>query len=100
MLIERLGPEGLVGRTPKQLLRMIWSGISADISTHITLYPSLTESGRYRLKSDFKYRQELVTDIFVSLSGWYSFDNKAPIGIDATVRQDDYGLVTSLGWDF
>jgi hypothetical protein len=78
----------------------IHGDLGADISTHITLYPSLTESGRYRLEWDFKYRQEIITDIFVSLSGWYSFDNKAPIGVDTTVRQDDYGLVTSLGWDF
>lgn len=71
-----------------------------DISSSLTLFPSLTESGRYRAEFNAKYRQEIVTDLFVSLSGWYSFDNKAPIGDDATVKQDDYGLVTSLGWKF
>ena len=59
------------------------------------LAPSAAQADDY-----YALRQEIVTDLFVSLSGWYSFDNKAPIGDDATVKQDDYGLVTSLGWKF
>ena len=78
----------------------IHGDLGADISTHLTLLPSLTENGRYRLEWDFKYRQEIFTDLSVSFSGWYSFDNKAPVGPDTTVKQDDYGLVTSLGWEF
>ena len=74
--------------------------LGTDISSTLTLFPSITESGRYRAEFNAKYRQEIFTDLFVSLSGWYSFDNKAPVGEDVTVRQDDYGVVTSLGWQF
>jgi len=74
--------------------------LGTDVALALTLYPSLTEDGRYRAELTMKYRQEIVTDLFVSLSGWYSFDNKAPVTPDTTVKQDDYGLVTSLGWEF
>ena len=74
--------------------------LGADISAHLTLLPSLTESGRYRVELDVSYRHEIVLDLYISFSGWYSFDNKAPVTSDTTVKQDDYGLVTSLGWKF
>lgn len=78
----------------------IHGDLGADLSTTLTLLPSLTEDGRYRLELDARYRHEIVMDLFVSFSGWYSFDNQAPITLDESVRQTDYGLVTSLGWMF
>ena len=66
----------------------------------ITVFPSLTESGRYRAEFRFRYEQEIVTDFIIALSGWYSYDSRAPVGSAGTVSQDDYGLVTSLGWEF
>ena len=77
----------------------IHSDFGTDITTSLTLLPSLTEDDRYRAEFNGKYRQEIVTDLFVSLSGWYSFDSRAP-GDEETIRQEDYGVVTSLGWSF
>jgi hypothetical protein len=77
----------------------IHGDLGTDIITSLTLFPSLTEDDRYRAEFNGKYRQEIVTDLFVSLSGWYSFDSRAP-GDQATIRQEDYGVVTSLGWSF
>ena len=78
----------------------IHGDLGADLSTTLSFYPSLTESGRYRLELDARYRHEIVLDFFVSFSGWYSFDSQAPVSFDEVVRQDDYGVVTSLGWMF
>ena len=78
----------------------IHGDLGADISTTFTVFPSLTESGRFRAEFRFRYEQEIVTDFIIVLSGWYSYDSKAPTGSAGTVSQDDYGLVTSLGWEF
>lgn len=78
----------------------VYGDLGADVVANLSLYPSLTESGRYRIEFDGRYRHEIFTDFFVSLSGWYSFDNQAPLIGGETVRQEDYGLVTSLGWAF
>lgn len=78
----------------------IHGDLGTDISSNLTLYPSLTDGGRYRLQLDLRYRQEIVTDLFVSFSGWYSYDNKAPVGFAETTSQEDFGLVTALGWEF
>lgn len=78
----------------------IHGDLGADLSTTLTVLPSLTEDGRYRLELDARYRHEIVMDLFVSFSGWYSFDNQAPVSVEETFRQTDYGLVTSVGWMF
>ena len=78
----------------------IHGDLGADITTTFTVFPSLTESGRVRAEFRFRYKQEIVTDFIIALSGWYSYDSRAPVGSAGTVSQDDYGLVTSLGWEF
>lgn len=78
----------------------VYGDLGADFAVDLSVYPSLTDSGRYRVEFDGKYRHEIFTDFYVSLSGWYSFDNKAPVGEGETVRQEDYGMVTSLGLSF
>jgi hypothetical protein len=78
----------------------IHGDLGADFSSSLALLPSLTESGRYRVEFDFRYRHEIVLDLFLSLSGWYSYDSQAPIAGDFTTSQDDFGLVTSIGWLF
>ena len=78
----------------------IHGDLGTDITSSFTVFPSLTESGRYRAELNFKYRQEVVSDLYIALSGWYSFDSAAPLALGETVRQDDYGVVTSLGWEF
>ena len=78
----------------------IHGDLGADLSTNLSVFPSLTESGRYRLEFDAAYRHEIVVDFFVSFSGWYSYDSQAPVSVAESVSQDDYGIVTSLGWMF
>lgn len=66
------------------------------LTTSLTVFPSLTESGRVRADLDFALRRELVTDLFIELSVYDSYDSKPPE--DGT--ENDYGIVTSLGYTF
>jgi hypothetical protein len=66
------------------------------LDTHLTIYPSLTESGRVRGNLDVSLRRELITDLFVELSVYDSYDSDPPI----EGENNDYGVVTSLGYTF
>ena len=60
------------------------------------LYPSLTESGRYRfdLNGDMKY--DLPLDFYIKLSITYNYDNQPTEG----AADSDYVFTTSFGWEF
>lgn len=64
--------------------------------TSLTVYPSLTESGRVRSDLNFALRQEIITDLFVELSLYDSYDSDPP----ESGTRNDYGIVTSLGYSF
>jgi hypothetical protein len=49
------------------------------------------------LEYDLKLRREIVSDFFLDLSFFYSFDSNAPGGAG---EQRDYGIVTSVGWSY
>ena len=68
-----------------------------DISTDLTVYPSLTVSGRVRTDTGIRVRYEIVDDLFYELSLQHSYDSK-PQSLDAT--HTDWSLVTSLGYSF
>ncbi len=68
-----------------------------DLFTSGKLYPSLTQSGRYRAQYDLQVRLEVVKDLFVGLNIYYTFDNK-PRAEEAS--NSDWGVVTSLGYSF
>jgi putative salt-induced outer membrane protein YdiY len=66
------------------------------LTTSLTLFPSLTESGRVRGQLDFALRRELIEDLFVEISVYDSYDSEPP----EEGEQNDYGIVTSLGYTF
>jgi len=66
------------------------------LTTSLTLFPSLTESGRVRGQLDFALRRELITDLFVEISVYDSYDSQPP----EEASKNDYGIVTSLGYTF
>jgi len=68
-----------------------------DITTNLDIFPSLTEEGRIRLEYDLKLRYELVSDFYIDISYYYSFDNKPVSGSDAA---RDYGIVTGISWTY
>jgi hypothetical protein len=66
-----------------------------DISLNGALYPSITESGRWRADTDIRIRWELIEDLFWDLSAWGTYDNEADSG-----NEFDYGIATGIGWEY
>ena len=67
-----------------------------DVTANLTLLPSLTESGRVRGEASIKARRELVTDLFLQISLYDSYDNEPSAGSP----NNDWGLTTSIGYSF
>lgn len=68
-----------------------------DLSTNFQVIPSLTDSGRVRAELDIKLNWELIEDLFWQISFYDSFDSN-PVFIGA--EKNDYGIATSVGWEF
>ena len=68
-----------------------------DLSTNLQIIPNLTDTGRVRAEFDIKLKWEIVEDLFWQLSFYDSFDSD-PVTADA--EKNDYGINTSLGWEF
>ena len=66
------------------------------LSANINLFPGITQSGRIRINSDIKLRNEIVRDLFWDLSFYSSYDNQAADGFESS----DYGIITSIGASF
>ena len=61
----------------------------------LSIYPSLTESGRVRGDTDINFRWEIVKDLYLDITGFGTYDNKA-----AEESSFDYGITTGIGWDY
>jgi putative salt-induced outer membrane protein YdiY len=68
-----------------------------SLTSQLVLYPSLTETDRYRVTADVSLRKEIIKDFFFELSFYYDYDSQPPG--DAT-EKDDYNITTSLGYTF
>ncbi len=68
-----------------------------DLSGQVTLFPSLTVSGRVRSELSLKARYELVKDLYFELSYIRSQDNQPP---NDDAEQNDWSLTSSLGYKF
>ena len=86
--------EGLLGGSWR-IFKFATPKVSLNAS--IVIYPSITESGRYRTTGNLSLRREIVSDFYLDLSLYQSYDSDPP---DATAEKDDYGFTTSLGYSF
>jgi putative salt-induced outer membrane protein YdiY len=68
-----------------------------DLSSSMMVFPNLSDSGRVRTEFEIDFRWEFIDDFFWSLSYWNSRDNRPT---DPSASEIDYGVNTSLGWDF
>ena len=66
-----------------------------DLDFGLTIYPSLTDSGRLRSASDLRLRWELIEDLFFDITAYGTYDNRADSSSGV-----DYGVTTGLGWEF
>lgn len=68
-----------------------------DLSTSLEIIPSLTESGRVRGEFEITLNWEIVGDLSWQLDFYDSYDNKPQ---SDTTPKNDYGITTSLSYDF
>jgi len=73
-----------------------YSTPKADVKVALDLYPSLTDWGRYRTEFDIKFRREMITDFFLDIDFYYSFDNRE----SEEAANEDYGTILGLSWTF
>jgi len=74
----------------------LYQSPKTTLNTNLTLFPSLTDPGRLRGNLGFYLRRELVSDLFLELRLYGSYDNEPP----EEGGKSDYGLITSLGYSF
>jgi len=67
------------------------------VSTRFTIYERVTGASKTRGNLDVDFRWEMFDDSFWGFNIYYSFDTN-PESVNAS--KSDYGIVTSLGWDF
>ncbi|MCK5676880.1 MAG: DUF481 domain-containing protein [Flavobacteriaceae bacterium] len=67
-----------------------------SLLTSASLYPSLTEKGRYRADFNFDMKYDLPLDLYIKMSLTYNYDNQPIEGASDT----DYVFTTSFGWEF
>jgi len=63
----------------------------------LSIYPSLTESGRVRSSGNLSLTHKIAGDFTLGLSGYVSTDSRPP---DPTAQKSDYGLTFNLGYEF
>ena len=68
-----------------------------SVDVGLSVFPSLTESGRIRAEADVDWRIELVEDFFFDMNFFGAYDSKADQEAASNV---DYGVITSLGYTF
>lgn len=66
-----------------------------SLATGLTVYPSLTESGRVRTDFKFDMKYDLPLDFYINLGYTHNFDSKPIEG----AAKNDYVLQTTIGWD-
>jgi hypothetical protein len=67
------------------------------LSASLQVYPSLTTGGRVRLEAAAAAKREIVSDFYLSLSVYDSFDSKDPT---TGLAKNDWGPTLSVGWQF
>ena len=74
-----------------------YDGRKTTIDAAFAYYPSMSQAGRQRLQIDSSLKRDIVTDLIVSLSLYYTFDSDPP---ETGAERTDVGIVTSIGWSF
>jgi hypothetical protein len=67
------------------------------VGANLAVFPSLTISGRVRVEVSASVRREIVSDFYLSISVFDSFDSRDPTTLTA---KNDWGPTVSIGWQF
>lgn len=67
-----------------------------SVGTNAALYPSFSQSGRYRVDFNFDMKYDLPLDFYIRLGLSYNYDNQ-PV---EDAADSDYVFSTSFGWEW
>ena len=67
-----------------------------SLSTDLKAYPSLSESGRFRLDYDLNIKYDLPLSFYVKLGFTLNYDNQSAV----QGNEVDYIFKSGLGWEF
>ncbi len=65
-----------------------------SLLTKLALYPSITESGRWRYDFNFDTKYDLPLNLYIKLGITYNYDNRPVAG----ASNSDYVMQTGIGW--
>lgn len=74
-----------------------YSDPERSLSVNLTVFPSLTDFGRWRADFSSDFRLEFVNDLFWVFSVFANYDNEP---LDAGASNSDYGVNSSLSYKF
>ena len=86
--------EGALGGTWR-MFQFSYPKVSLDSS--LIVYPSITESPRYRISANVALTTKISSRFAIKISGYFNYDSRPP---DPTATSTDYGIVTSLAYQF
>lgn len=66
-----------------------------NLLTSLSVFPSLTESGRWRSSFNFQLKYDLPRDFYIKTSLDYNYDSKPIEGVNA----HDYVITGGFGWE-
>jgi len=78
-----------------QVFRFVDPKTRLNLSLYV--FPSLTESGRYRSTGELSLTHKFPHDVTVGLTGYLSYDNQPP---ESGAAKSDYGITFNLGYTF
>jgi len=90
--------ENLEGLIAAEYSKYVFDDPTVNMSLRLSVYPSITESGRVRAQFDANIRRELISDLYWDLTFTDSYDSD-PVSSGAE-STSDYSVTTSLGWSF
>ena len=102
-IVNREQPvEGDTLNGAEALLAIVYSTFMYDFpklsfDTSLKVFPSFTESGRLRLQFNASARREIISDFYVSISLFDTFDSQPPT---EGASKNDWGPVLSIGYNF
>jgi hypothetical protein len=69
---------------------------TSDITFTSEYYPLLEDLSNFRSNSNLSLRREIIDDLFFDLSFFYNYLSDPP----EAAENDDYGVITSIGYSF
>jgi hypothetical protein len=69
----------------------------SQIKASGTYYQGISDSDRFRGTANLTLRQEVISDLFWDMSFFYDYDSKP---LQGAVAREDWGVITSLGYEF